>query len=128
MLHFVRRIRWRMECNSRPVPPGAGIIPAELLHQSLSNREWSVMTHNKEDALRDAVVDLTDHLGIPSDKITLKSIEEVTWPDTSLGCPEEGMMYAQVLTPGFRIEIEALGKRYVYHSGGGRTILCRKPV
>ncbi len=87
-----------------------------------------MVAHNKEGALRDAVDDLTGRLGISSDKIVLKSVEEVTWPDTSLGCPEEGMMYAQVLTPGFRIEIEALGKRYVYHSGGGRTILCRKAV
>ncbi len=44
-------------------------------------------------------------------------VEAVTWGDTSLGCPQPGMMYAQVMTPGWRVTVEHAreGKRYDVH-------------
>ncbi len=33
--------------------------------------------------------------------------------------PEPGQMYAQVLIEGFRIVLEAGGKKYEYHFGNG---------
>ncbi len=46
----------------------------------------------------------------------IKVIEAMptTWPDASLGMPESGKMYAQVLTPGFKVILEAKGTRYLY--------------
>jgi hypothetical protein len=38
------------------------------------------------------------------------------WPDASLGCPQPGMMYAQVITPGYQIILEAAGRRYDYRA------------
>jgi len=60
--------------------------------------------------------DLSERLNIPPGDITLVKEEAVDWPDTSLGYPEEGMMYAQVITPGFRIILKAGDKLYEYHS------------
>lgn len=74
-----------------------------------------------------AVTDLAQRLGVATTAITVRSVESVEWPDASLGCPQPGMMYAQVITPGFRIVLEANGKHYEYHSGTGSVILCRKP-
>jgi hypothetical protein len=49
----------------------------------------------------------------------------VDWSDTSLGCPEPGMMYAQVITPGFLVMIEAEGQQYEYHTDESRfVVLC----
>jgi len=50
------------------------------------------------------------------DKITIASVEAVEWPDASLGCPELGMVYAQVITPGYRIILTVSGEQYEYHS------------
>ncbi|MEV6282958.1 hypothetical protein [Kribbella sp. NPDC051770] len=72
-----------------------------------------------------AKTDLAERLGVFVDEITLVSAEEVTWPDSSLGCPEPGMMYAQVLTSGSRIVLTAGGRTYEYHAGGQRApFLC----
>jgi hypothetical protein len=49
------------------------------------------------------------------------------WPDASLGCPRPGISYAQVVTPGFVIELEAGGKSYVYHSDLERVVPCSDP-
>ncbi len=35
----------------------------------------------------------------------LRTIEAVDWPDTSLGVREAGKMYAQVITPGYKLFI-----------------------
>lgn len=77
---------------------------------------------SKEQVL--AVAHLAQQLGISPDAITVVTIEEVTWPDASLGCPQPGMMYAQVLTPGYRLVLEAAGKTYEYHAGRGRVVSC----
>ncbi|GAB2567622.1 hypothetical protein [Kribbella endophytica] len=72
-----------------------------------------------------AKADLAERLGVPVDDVTVVSSEEVTWPDSSLGCPQPGMMYAQVLTNGSRIVLSAGGQTYEYHSGGQRApFLC----
>ena len=60
--------------------------------------------------------DLSDSLKIPVADIQLVKEEAVDWPDTSLGYPEEGMMYAQVITPGFKIILKSGNKLYEYHS------------
>jgi hypothetical protein len=68
--------------------------------------------------------DLARRLDLPPEAIEVVSVEEVDWPDTSLGCPEPGMMYAQVITPGFQVVLEAEGQMYEYHTGGRQLVLC----
>lgn len=60
--------------------------------------------------------DLSERLNIPVGDIKLAKEEAVDWPDASIGFPEKGMMYAQVITPGFQITLNAQGKLYEYHS------------
>jgi hypothetical protein len=69
-----------------------------------------------------AMTDLSTTLGLPTDQVTPLSAEAYTFPDTSLGVPQEGMMYAQVLTPGYIITLEADGQTYTYH-GADETIV-----
>jgi hypothetical protein len=56
----------------------------------------------------------------------LASIEEVQWRDSSLGCPQPGMMYLQVITPGYRFVIQQGSDTYEYHSSRGAAtgVLC----
>ena len=60
--------------------------------------------------------DLAIELGVDADAIELVEVESVEWSNSSLGCPQEGMMYLQVLTPGYRLTLEVDGQRYVYHT------------
>jgi len=69
--------------------------------------------------------DLAHRKGIDKEQITVVAVKEVNWPDTSLGCPEPGMVYAQVITPGHRIILSYVGQTYEYHSDqGGRVVYC----
>ena len=73
-----------------------------------------------------AVDDLAGRLGIEPDEVTVVDARAVTWPDGSLGCPEPGMMYTQVLVDGTLVVLEAGGRRYEYH-GGDPLFLCENP-
>lgn len=50
--------------------------------------------------------------------------EPVTWGDTSLGHPQPGQEYAEVLTPGYRILLSAGGRTLEYHTGGTAIVYC----
>ena len=80
-----------------------------------------------EEAVRLAQEDLAGRLGMASADVQLVSVEAVEWSDTSLGCPQPGMMYAQVITPGYRVVLEAGGQTYTYHTDEGRfVVLCEE--
>lgn len=53
---------------------------------------------------------------VPGQEITVVSAEYTEWPDASLGNPQDGLAYAQVITPGFKILMEAGGQQYEYHT------------
>ena len=69
-------------------------------------------------------------LGIELDATRAWSVTARTFGDGSLDCPEPGMAYAQVLTPGHVVQVEAEGRRFdVRVAGeGGRICYPRKPV
>ena len=76
-----------------------------------------------------AVADLADRLGVDELTVTVVSIEEVTWSDGSLGCPDPGMMYTQALENGSLIVLEVDGTLYEYHSGVGQDpFYCATPI
>jgi hypothetical protein len=78
-----------------------------------------------EQVVQLAQKDLVQRLGLAAEAIQLVSVEAVEWSDTSLGCPQPGMMYAQVITPGFRVVLKAKGQTYEYHTDTGRfAVLC----
>jgi hypothetical protein len=69
---------------------------------------------------------LARQLGVDAGTITIVSVESKDWADTSLGCPEPGMMYAQVITPGFLVVLDAQGTTYQYHTDatGQQVVTC----
>jgi hypothetical protein len=76
-------------------------------------------------ALQGAQRWLENYLGRPlSDLEVAYGAEE--WPDAGLGCPEPGVSYAQVVTPGFRFDITVDGVVYQLHTNldASNVILC----
>ncbi|HET7091609.1 MAG TPA: hypothetical protein VFL17_23510 [Anaerolineae bacterium] len=74
--------------------------------------------------------DLAQKLNIPVDEITIVSVEGVEWPDGCLGVHTVGIMCLQVITPGYRVVLEANGKVYEYHTNenGSQVILAGAPI
>ncbi|MBN1994200.1 MAG: hypothetical protein JW953_15995 [Anaerolineae bacterium] len=97
-----------------PVPPAMAFEKVEPIKGS-------------ETALAAAIDHLAQHAGVPPAKITLVSMEERQWSDASLGCPQEGFMYAQVITPGYLIVLETQGRQYEYHTDTtDNVVLCEE--
>ena len=67
--------------------------------------------------------DLANELGVDAKDIELVEVESVDWANSSLGCPQEGMMYLQVITPGYRLTLEVDGQQHVYHTDGGKYVV-----
>lgn len=70
---------------------------------------------------------LAAELRIAAETLTLISANAVEWPDASLGCPQPGMMYAQVITPGYQyIFADQSGQRYDVRTGRNarQFVLC----
>lgn len=65
----------------------------------------------------DAVADLAAHLGVDPADVTVVSLEDVTWPDGSLGCPKPGTSYTMAQVPGARLVLAAQGREFSYHAG-----------
>ncbi len=69
-----------------------------------------------------AKADLAGYLGISLGRIKVVSVEATEFPDTSLGVPEPGKMYAQVITPGYIIELAVDDAVYEYHASADRVV------
>jgi len=86
-------------------PPFVGEVPAELLD--------------------DIIADLAERLEISVKEISIIQARAVEWNDGSLGCPQPGLMYIQVITPGFRVVLLAKDQMFDYHTDTkAQFILC----
>jgi len=84
---------------------------------------------NLQNLIEKAREDLTQRLSIPVSQINLVEAKDVVWPDSSLGCPESGMAYAEHLTPGYLIILNAVDKDYEYHASRGTLVIyCENPT
>jgi hypothetical protein len=71
-----------------------------------------------------ARVNLAQKLGVEPEAITVQGIEEVEFADASLGVPEPGKRYAQVISPGYAIELVAQGQTYEYRASDKRLVFA----
>lgn len=84
------------------------------------------------DAINDALADLSSRVGTT---VTLSDLSSWRWsqqnyPDTSLGCPQAGQVYAQVVTNGYQFLLTYSGVTYDYRVSVDRQILilCSQPA
>ena len=80
-------------------------------------------------AVAAAVAHLAAELDISPEEVVVLSADEVEWRDASLGCPKPGMMYAQVVTPGYWVILKVDGVEYDVHTTrtGNTIALCQSP-
>lgn len=99
-------------------PDPIRFVPGQGSAEELSDVE--------RDIARRAVEALAENLGIPASEILVDTVRAVQWPDSSIGCPEPGRAYLQVVTPGHKVTLRAKGRIHVVHEGKNRVFVCRK--
>lgn len=74
---------------------------------------------------RAVVADAAKRFNVAEGAVVLTRAEQVTWPDGSLGCPQPGRMYTQMLVEGFRVAAKtALGELTYHTDGRGNVVSC----
>lgn len=69
----------------------------------------------------------TTTLGAARDGLHILAVEAVNWPDAALGCPQPDMIYAAVITPGYRVVIATADAPIIVHTDSridGEKIIC----
>lgn len=90
-------------------PTGTGAVPQQHLARVLA--------------------DASERTGVPRDRLEVVRAQAVQWRDGSLGCPEPGMSYIQMIVDGFWVELVADGSRLDYRMDGrGNFRLCDRPA
>ncbi len=73
------------------------------------------MAFSKEEAVATARKDLAQRLGVNETEIS-DSSEDAEFPDMALGAAAPGEMSGQMITPGWRIRLQANGKSFEYRA------------
>jgi hypothetical protein len=79
------------------------------------------------DMVQTAIDDLVERTGADRNAIEVVSVEEVDWPDGSIGCPRPGMVYTQAIVNGSKIVLRYDGMTHHYHQGGSRAVFYCPP-
>ncbi|HSD83513.1 MAG TPA: hypothetical protein VLG46_06630, partial [Anaerolineae bacterium] len=99
--------------------------PSEVLTPEINLTTTLPVESGLQPLVDKAIADLAQRLSIDRKTIVVVNAQSVVWPDRSMGCPQPGMLYPQVLAEGFRIELHAGNRAYAYHGGQGRDpFLC----
>ena len=76
-----------------------------------------------------AKADLAQRLSVPASQIKVKESKETFWSDASLGCPQPGIAYAQIPTPGYLMILVHSGNEFEYHVDiHGNIHYCANPT
>lgn len=77
------------------------------------------------EAVANAISDLAQRLSVAPDEVSLVEAKAVTWPNGSLGCPQEGQVYTQALVEGFQVLVSHGDRIYDYRANElGDVRLC----
>src|SRR5438309_1450709 len=91
-----------------PAPPLPSPAPPSPVAPVLPG---SSSTPDPQPAVDAALQDAAVHLGVSPADLHVDQVEARQWGDSSLGCPRPGLMYSQIVTPGFVVVISGAAKR-----------------
>jgi hypothetical protein len=117
-------------CAADVRPKGGGIAPPTRIPDPeqavLAPSGQPVPTANIPREVRRAVVaDAAKRFNVAESEVVIARAEQVTWPDGSLGCPEPGRMYTQMLVDGFRVAARTAAGELTYHTDSrGNVVNC----
>jgi hypothetical protein len=104
-------------CSTTSPPPTPG--PTAQATAAVTPEAAAAVDAAKQDAAA--------HLGVNPDQLNVAQVDSREWADASLGCPQAGQLYSQVITPGFYIVITSGNRQLEYHTDTrARVQLCRE--
>lgn len=114
--------------SSQTAPSQAsGALVTPILTGTASNGDANVSPEAAR-LVQQAKQELATRVAVAADRIKVVSVTRVPWPSSALGCPQPDRMYSQIVTPGYRILLNAGGKTYEYHSDlTQRVVFCPNP-
>ena len=74
------------------------------------------MALSKEEAIEKARKDAAERLRIRENDIKTQSVDDTDFPDMALGAPTKDEMSGQMITPGWRIQLQAGGQKLEYRA------------
>lgn len=116
-------------CAAEPAAPGAIAPPKRVLdavETPPAPAGEPVNTASMPREVRRAVVaDAARRFRVDENAVVLTRAEQLTWNDGSLGCPEPGRMYTQMLVPGYRVVAKTAEGELTYHTDTrGNVVTC----
>jgi hypothetical protein len=118
-------IAWLLDMNPFP----EAIDPPLTLEQSEADTAESTRvpsvagTPIATGAAAPVIAAIAADLGVSPESVQLITMESRDWPDSSLGCPQPDMLYAQVVTPGYLVLVEVAGEQIEYHTDKRGTVV-----
>ncbi len=110
-------------CAPAPVGPvSGGITPEPAIPSWETQVSATALT-----ATRAAVQALATELGIEPAMVAVISVEAVDWTDSCVGAGGPAESCALVITPGYRIVMEADEQQYIYHTNVDGTVARPAP-
>ncbi len=83
------------------------------------------------DAIELARTTIVRRFSLAPETIRVVEVVDATWKDSSLGCPERGVVYTPSIVQGVVVVLDAGQKggrvRHRVHVGGGRAVVCHAP-
>lgn len=67
------------------------------------------------------LTEVSEMAGIQADEVEVVDAEAEEWPDACLGLPEDDEVCAQVITPGWRVTVQAGEETYVVRTNEDGT-------
>jgi hypothetical protein len=106
---------------TRPLAPAARAPEAAVAAQGTPVPLASV----PREVRRAVAAAAAGQLKVSPNDIVLTRVEQVTWSDGSLGCPQPGLMYTQMLVPGYRVSVRHREQEAVFHTDArGASVGC----
>lgn len=116
-------------CAAEPLAPGAIAPPKRVLdtvEAPPAPAGEPVNTASMPREVRRAVVaDAARRFRVDENAVVLTRAEQLTWNDGSLGCPQPGQMYTQMLVPGYRVVARTAEGELTYNTDTrGNVVTC----
>jgi hypothetical protein len=116
-------------CTLNQVPGYRIILSANGTHYEVhTNQDGSVVAPEQplqaaDPAEQAAVKQLASNLAVAETDVKVISTSVVEWPDSCLGVAQQGVMCAQIVTPGYLFTLEAGGRQYEYHTNQDASMI-----
>jgi hypothetical protein len=115
-------------CGGEKPPVRTGIAPPTRIPDAAgagATGEPVPSANIPRDVRRAVVADAARRFKVDESAVVLTQAERVSWNDASLGCPEPGRMYAQMLVEGFRVVARTAAGSLTYNTDAdGRVVSC----